>query len=126
MNKISFALLALSILFSPVAARADSVLPPVLTKALNDAAATGNPLVVEAVSDRLTSLFPAYKPTITAYVDNIATPATQVAAVAKDAYIPVAAKTDEDDIFNLQTSAGPENPNSLATELNNMDVGAGK
>jgi hypothetical protein len=124
MNRFSVVLLALTVLFSPVVVKAAD-LPNVITKAINDAASTGNPLVVEAVSDRLTTIFPDAKTDINNYVVAVAAPATQVAAVAKSVTAP-ALTDDKDDPFNLETAAGPENPNSLAADLNAMDVGAAK
>ena len=124
MNRFSVILIALTVCFSPVLAKAAD-LPNVITKAINDAASTGNPLVVEAVSDRLGTLFPDSKTDIKDYIASVAAPATQVASVAKSITAP-AMTGDQDDPFNVETAAGPaDNVNSLAADLNAMEVGSG-
>jgi hypothetical protein len=106
--------------------RAAESLPTVITTALQDAASTGNPLVVDAVSDRMSMLFPSYKAEIATYTNDIITPAATVVAVVNQMVIAPPAIAEED-VFALQTGAGPRAAaNNLAAELNALDVGAGE
>src|SRR5690606_1686434 len=85
MSRYYIAVFLLSLLnVTAYAANQGDAIPAVIAEALNDAAATGNPLVVEAVSDRMATLFPSMKAGIAQYAKEIATPAAAVMAAVSE------------------------------------------
>lgn len=126
MSRYYIAVFVLSLLNVTAYAAAESeALPEVIAEALNDAAATGNPLVLDAVSERMSKLFPSMQASIAEYTDKVATPAVAVMAAvsemeAEDAPIHIGL-----DLFGDKPAAESEAA-LTAAELNDLAVGMGE
>ncbi len=126
MSRYYIAVFLLSLLnVTAYAANQGDAIPAVIAEALNDAAATGNPLVVEAVSDRMATLFPSMKAGIAQYAKEIATPAAAVMAAVSEMDTDDAPIVIGLDMFGRKSAAESEAA-LTAAELNDLAVGAGE
>lgn len=127
MSRTLFTIFALSFMVLPLTAQAnEAVLPSVIQTALHDAAVTGNPLVVDAVADRMGNLFPSYRGEIGSYVDGVISPATQVMANINSMLASLPEEKDQGfALFDSHEMNEEGEAASLAEDLNNLEVGAG-
>lgn len=127
MSRLLKTFLIIAALTAPVAASAADVLPSVIQSALHDAATTGNPLVVDAVADRMGTLFPSYRSQINSYVQAVVDPATQVMS-SINTMIADIPKSSDNGLATLlfdPHAMNDEGEAAMAADLNDLDVGAG-
>jgi len=128
MSRFLQTVLTAALLVLPFSAKADAGLPMVIEGALHDAAATGNPLVVGAVADRMGNLFPSYRSEINDYLETVVDPATQVMASVNMMLADIPSDPDQGFAMLFETHDMNEEAEaaSLAEDLNDLDVGAGE
>jgi len=125
MSRYYIAIFALSLLnVTAYAASQSETVPAVIAQALNDAAATGNPLVLDAVAERMSTLFPAMKAGIEEYTTQIAAPASAVMSGVMEMDADDAPISIGFDFFGRNNKAESEAA-LTAAELNDLAVGAG-
>ncbi len=127
MSRFFQTILFIAALSTPSLVFADQALPSVIETALHDAAGTGNPLVVDAVADRMGNLFPFYRGQINTYVVTIVEPATQVMAGVNSMLADLPTSNDQGlaMLYDHHNMTEESEAASLAADLNDLDVGAG-
>ena len=128
MSRILQTVLIAAALVLPFSAKADTGLPPIIRDALHDAATTGNPLVVDAVADRMGNLFPIYRSEISLYVETVVDAAAQVMSGVNMMLADIPADPDQGFalLFDTHDMTEEAEAASLASDLNDLDVGAGE
>jgi hypothetical protein len=112
-SRIYLTILLLSVLTASAFAASRTVaLSDNVADELNNAAATGNPLVLHDVTARMSATFPTMKEGIIDYVDRIALPAVAVMAAVNEMDADEAPVNESGEDFS-------------AAELNDLAVGAG-
>ena len=127
MSRFLYTIMIIATFALPQTAKAsDTVLPAVIQTALHDAAATGNPLVVSAIADRVGNLFPSYRGQIMTYVEQVVTPAATIMANVDMMLADIPADDDgATALFDKHEMTDEDEAASLADDLNNIDVGSG-